>query len=166
MFPFHICKDAFSLQLYNYPLYGYTLFNKFHYWWALGLFPFFCYFNIVALCILEHKAFCICASIFGLILRSRIFRLPYIKIALIYASINIVWEWQFSSPYTHQLSIKIFFYFLSICVFLQMTFHLLSSYESSSASFSMCKSHLHFLLWTSFMSFAQFSFRILIFFYL
>lgn len=131
MFPFHICKDAFSLQLYNYPLYGYTLFNKFHYWWALGLFPFFCYFNIVALCILEHKAFCICASIFGLILRSRIFRLPYIKIALIYASINIVWEWQFSSPYTHQLSIKIFFYFLSICVFLQMTFHLLSSYESS-----------------------------------
>ena len=125
-------SKLFADQCFSgYPVIWSTLFNKFHYWWALGLFPFFCYFNIVALCILEHKAFCICASIFGLILRSRIFRLPYIKIALIYASINIVWEWQFSSPYTHQLSIKIFFYFLSICVFLQMTFHLLSSYESS-----------------------------------
>ena len=26
--------------------------------------PIFCYLNIAALCILEHKAFCVCAGIF------------------------------------------------------------------------------------------------------
>lgn len=49
----------------------------------------FLHLNIAALCILEHKAFCIYAGIFGLILRSKIVRLAYIKMAVIHTFNNI-----------------------------------------------------------------------------